>query len=604
MENIDESLELKTNYQDSPENTHNNNNINNSNSPSSPESDITSKNNEDLSQNQNLSSSKNYEEILVNTSLTNRGNSPLKPPRKQTHTATNTKLKESISNILQKRKEIHILDHIVETLHFSRFHLATILVGIFCMFSDGIRNFQFQITQNLLMKRFNWFQWEVSLLYDFEMLFISIGALVSTNSRSIHWDVMSNVHVATIGFLSILLIILLSDSYTYTILILVFSFCHGFIYNISKNYLLEMTPKSTRGFYFLLISSFKKLGVAVNIFVYMMLSVNEGITDPTILILGLFVAQLFLAVSLTFMLDSPRVLFHSNQLTNFYEYIIEVTGEGEDPIYNQHYKNAVISRLDLARKEIEYNYGTQRNEGFINTFSHLFSKYLWKSMFTVMFIFFSTMFYEFQLSTHFFYQYHNKQSQSILSFDHMTNSTNDSNDINGLTTTNSKVPYNYTAFFIFLSQFFLALIISFIYYLIPRVKRLYFKSFSMVICFICLLCTVVFDDYFNIIIYTYGMFAFIYYTVSFLHFSEFTTTKLRNTLSALMLTSNTIASLASYNLIPPIGMYNPNLLVVMFFLIGLLLVFLDIFVIHKSIEIKDMPLQEIEFIVMKDPAMF
>lgn len=503
----------------------------------------------------------------------------------------NQDLNDKLDLLVNINNHKYIIDHIIENFHFSRFHLATLFVCLFSLMADGFLNYQMSIASTLLKTKYQWQETDVNVLYSFQMIFMAIGAFVSTTSRSIHWDISSNFLIGTIGCLSIILIVFYSDPFVYTILLLTFCVCQGFIENICTNYLLELTKKKIRGFLFLLVSSFKLFGIAANAFLFSFLFGEYQVDDPSLVLIGLAGAQFFLTVSLIYFLDSPRVLFHNNELSRFYEFIQEITTEGKQNIYNQHLKTEVISKLDVARKEIEYNYGVQKNEGLFITYTYLFKKpHIGLTIKAIVLIFLTIVFLTNVNNSHEeFYIYSNMKNLDIFSISNVVT----------ITPKGERVT-KYSQFFYYFTQFLVGILLSFAYLLLPKVKRIYFNLTALIISLIFLSLVVFIRQYFSYFFVFFDAFASFYYFLIYLYLSENTTTKLRNSLTSTMYIVAALTYIIQYFSVKTLANFNPFILLYLNYLIAIFLILMEFLAIDNSVDVKDLNLQEIEINILKE----
>ncbi len=243
---------------------------------------------------------------------------------------SNFSQKELKSNLSKykyhKNNKIYILDNIIENLSFSRYHLGIILICSFKQLMDGYLQFFLTKISILTYKNYNWTKGQNLTFIIAQQIFLGIGAVFSTNTRSVHWDVKSNVLINFIGSLSLLLNHFYIDSATFCCLFLIYSICHGFISNICTNYLIELINMKFRNFFYLFISGFKIFGTFISIFFILIFNGenfnNNG--DFSILSVGLTVGEFILSVILFLNNDSLCVLFYTDDISLLYDYLVEM----------------------------------------------------------------------------------------------------------------------------------------------------------------------------------------------------------------------------------------------------------------------------------------
>jgi hypothetical protein len=498
---------------------------------------------------------------------------------------------KSLISLLDIEKTTLIVDNIVESLHFTGFHMATLFVCIFSMICDGYLVFHFKMGQKLMIKRFMWTDVEVNRLYSLQLSCMALGSLVSQNVKTTHWDVSSNILLGTIGCLCLLMISFYSEAMTYSFMLLVFCICHGFIQDICTNYLVELVNIRLRGFLFLLVSSFRILGTIFSTSVFIYLYGSYGVDEPSLLLLSMIAFQLGLTISLIYLLDSPRVLFYNGELSHMYEYIQVMTTEHRDPIYNQQFKAQIISKLDSARKDIDYNYGHLKSEGFMKGYKDLFVKpHLKITLRAGAFIFFIAIFMTMITNSHeYFYRYYSLDMSPYLF------SLNNISRPNAL----GERDVNYGLYIYYTSEFIILISLCYSYYLLPNVKRIYFNLSALTVCGITMICILSIKSNFVYFICVFESFSYFYLLLIYLYCTENTTTQLRNYLTGVMMSTLMFTNIAQNYFVPFISKINPHIAVYINFGVLSVLVLMEYFTINNKRDSKDMNLQEIELNILK-----
>lgn len=223
----------------------------------------------------------------------------------------------------QKHK-IYVLDNIIENLSFTKYHLAIILICVFNMLIDGYLGFVLGKISLLSNKFYKWTDSDNTNFTIVQQLCLGLGALISTNTRSIHWDVSSNMLVTIVGTLALFFLNFFTDSISFCVLISIFSVCHGFIANICTNYLIELTNMKYRNYFYNLAYSFKIFGMFFGILVFYGFSYNIPIDNPNFYTIGLPIGEFILSILLIFNIDSLRVLFYSDEIGLLFQYLVEM----------------------------------------------------------------------------------------------------------------------------------------------------------------------------------------------------------------------------------------------------------------------------------------
>jgi hypothetical protein len=486
-----------------------------------------------------------------------------------------------------KNERLNILDRVIEDLNFSTYHLATIMVCIFSMTCDGYLNLHLRYSDSLFTSRYNWTRSDINKLLAAQNLFGALGALISQNARTSHWDVSSNALISILGFLCTIMIIFYTDPVIYAILIVLFSVCHGFIINICTNYLLELLRVKYRSFFFLFSMSFRFIGMSLCGLVIWYLRGIYGVDDPSVLIIGLSATQLILAFSLLYLIDSPRVLFYNSESVNFYDLIQDITNDGEDRIFNRSFKNELMGKIENVRRIIDSIYGHQGNEGLFGTYYYLWVKpHLKITLKAIIFIFISGSFLSNVVDSHLYLMnFYSRQDPKI-------------------TIGNPDFIFNYKNYSIALFYFVQFLIfncLAMVYFLLCK-KRLYITLPSLSICLLAIILIMSTRSQINVFVALFESFGFFYYAMVYLHFSEYTTTKLRNCITSFMFLSSAIVNIFQSFFIESLSGINPDYTLGVNIGIIFVLVLLEIFWIHLSIpfQTKDRGIQEIELNIMSE----
>jgi len=271
-----------------------------------------------------------------------------------------------------KTNKLHIIDNIIENLSFTKQHLAIILICVFDLIMDGYLCFLTTKASVLTHKLYNWNKSNNLNFFIFHQFFLAIGAIISTNTRSIYWDVSSNMLVSLIGGMSLTLIHFYQDLISFCTLISIYSICHGFISNICTNYLIEIANLKYRNFFYMFVQSFKIFGMLIGVgFVYAF-SINDTIETPSVFTIGLPVGEFILTFLLFFNIDSLRVLFYCDEIGILYDnlqdmnFLDEFTGVKYFDL-DLHKKNFVIK---LDNNQIDVNLDLKERNLSNNSFSY------------------------------------------------------------------------------------------------------------------------------------------------------------------------------------------------------------------------------------------
>jgi len=224
-------------------------------------------------------------------------------------------MKESIKF---NKYQPNIIDFLIENLSFSRYHFSILATCIFVNMIDGYIFAYFQYSDKLILVKLSWINNTLDILRCLMFVFGIIGAMLGINSKTPDWDISSNALVAMIGFFCGIMTLIYSGTFVYIFVFCLFSVCHGFISNISGNFLLELYPTKYRGLVWLLCCSTKFLGISFcGGFIWYLNS--KGIEDPVFILFGFILLQTLLTISLIFNIDSPRIVFINQEAYIFVE---------------------------------------------------------------------------------------------------------------------------------------------------------------------------------------------------------------------------------------------------------------------------------------------
>jgi hypothetical protein len=463
-----------------------------------------------------------------------------------------------------KTFSLNIIDTLIEKLPFTKFHFIITMVCIFSMICEGIiRTHLFYITQHL-SQQYNWAHGDINLLLMFQLLFQSMGAFISQNARNMYWDVSSNALLAFLGFLNIIMIIIYSDPIVYSVSICVFSIFHGFIANICTNYLLEIMNVHIRSTMFLFVFSFIMLGKAVYGAVVWYLNLFN-LTNPHLLLIPMLLSQLFLCFYLFYMCDSPRILFNNNDYLGVYEFVVEIPEEDFKKDTN---KQKIIDMLEKTKVTIDEVYSRQEDEGILKGFYLLFTKqYRKNTIKAVVFVSLSTMFISNVKDS---YPFGGKRNLFL----------GKGNEI---------MTY-------YLTQFLLINFIIILYHVFKRVKSIFYSLFVLLLCISLMITLLILRDSFILILSAYEALSTFYFFITYLYFSEYITTKLRNCMTSIMHITVCLASIIQLQTVEAFITLDPFSAVMLNICIGLILLACEVFL--KDNDPRQLNMQEIDFILL------
>ena len=189
---------------------------------------------------------------------------------------------------------------------------------------NGYLNFIITKINLLSIKYFKWSSSSFNMFTVVQQFFLCLGAIISTNTRSIHWDVSSNILITFLGVFSLFLMHFYTDAVSFCTLLSVYSLCHGFISNICTNYLIELFNNKYRNFFYNFCYSFKIFGMMISCFIMNNIVYDSRIDNPSLYTIGLPVGELILTFLMFFNKDSLRVLFYNNEIPLLYEYLAEM----------------------------------------------------------------------------------------------------------------------------------------------------------------------------------------------------------------------------------------------------------------------------------------
>jgi hypothetical protein len=506
---------------------------------------------------------------------------------------------ETDSINLKKPTDIFILEKIIEKFHFSKFHIAIFFVGIFAFTCDGYFQFHFRTSENIFKKKLGISPTEVKVLTVIQIVANILGALLSTNYKTKYWEASSNIYLAIVGLICIILMSLYTDPVVYGALIVSYSICNGFICNICGNFLIELYNIKIRGAFFLFIFSCRLFGMSLACLIFTILFNNNQLDQFFLLMIGLFVLQLGLCVSLLFILDSPRILFYNNNLTHFYEYIQEITTEGKHNIYNQHFKNQMIVKLEDARREIESKYGKLSNSGYFSNVCEMWVKPNLKiTIRAIVFVILAVLYFTNIRDSHLkILQFYNWNMSEYIYY---TDGKQDTPSVDDLDSGKRKFKIRYDLFFFYFLQFLICSVMSFLYYKFSQIKRFYFAVFSLSTAFITMILIITIQYAVFYLISIFEAFALFYYGLVYLHFNEMTTTRIRNYFTSILFSTMQIIYIVQYFVVPNISSANPIPTIIFNMLIFVSLIVMEVFWIDRKNEVRYKSLQEIEFEILGD----
>jgi len=211
-----------------------------------------------------------------------------------------------------------MIDFLIDNLSFSRYHFSILFTCIFSNMIDGYLFAYFQYSNKLILVKLSWVDSTLNVLQSLMLVFAAIGAMLGINAKTSDWDISSNALVAMIGFFCCIMTLVYSDTVVYISVFCLCCVCHGFISNISHNFLLELFPTKIRGLAFLLVRSCMFLGISLcgGFIWYLNL---KGIEDPIFILFGFILLQTLLTITLIFIIDSPRVVFINQDSYYFVE---------------------------------------------------------------------------------------------------------------------------------------------------------------------------------------------------------------------------------------------------------------------------------------------
>jgi MFS family permease len=485
----------------------------------------------------------------------------------------------------QNSDDIYIVDNLVENLPFSLYHYASVLVCLFSMLCDGYLAFHFKMGHQLMEKKFNWTQSNINLLTSICFMTIALGSLISTNSRTIYWDVSSNILIATIGSLCCIMMCFFADGTVYASLLILFAFCHGFIANISTNFLIELMKKNWRGFAFMIIGSMKFLGNFVGAIIFLHYYGSILVDEPGFLSLGLLIFEILMGLSLVFLFDSPRILYCNNEMSLFCDYLNFI-----DEIPNDNFKVVLVSQILEVRKLEEKKYGSQKNEGVVTSYFDLYKKKVIKKtliakifsvIITIVLIFIPTCFEEYL---------------KYLKIEDQENIFKITNIVKIFA--NGSRQINYYLLIYYASQLGLAISLCLIFFFAKSLRRIYFTVGSLIACIVLnvlMLCLKSGQ------IYLFGIFevfSYFYFLLLFLYITENIITKLRNSLTSIVFIILQFSNILQFGAVSFLSSLHPTVPIYFSLFLCIVLILLEFFLIDFKNNNNLMPLQEIEFKIL------
>lgn len=507
-------------------------------------------------------------ESSLHSDLDNEKVSLINPYTRKEYPRDKKEFKQSLP--YHQNPNFQYLDKIIETISFSKYHLATLLVCSFSIMCGGFVTTHYIFSKNLLMKRYTWTLTEYSLIFIFQNIVGAVGAFISVTSTTNTWDIHSNILIGLVGLLSIILMTFYNDSPLYIILIMIFNYCQGFINNICCNFLLEEFKFKYRELAFLLVNSLRLIG-------YLLFGIFESIIydkynneDPIMSIVCLAVLQLGLVISLAFFYDSPRLLYYNSHYEKLYKYI-----EATTPTHDlSKYASTIMKKIKSTRKELDTYFPSQKYEDFLKHFVQLWhGPYLILSLKAIIFVFLST-----------FLMSNIKDSYSYY--------LDDSSQYLFIIVDENAPHYKICYYYICVFAGIIGIVLIKYYLNLPR-KLL--SLISLAACFVFLILMILINKHFLYFLGVFEAFACFYYMMVYMYFSTYITTQLRNSMTSLLYIIMSISYIFQSALIN--SMKNYTLFGYLNFGVTIILAFLEAFVLGD--DTKNLQLQEIEITLLR-----
>ena len=463
------------------------------------------------------------------------------------------------------------LDKIIESLTFSRYHLATLCVCAFSIMCGGFVSSHFIFSKNLLIVNYTWTLTTYSCVFIFQNLIGAIGAFISVTSTTNEWDIHSNVLIGLIGLLSVVLMTFYNEGPLYIILIFMFNYCQGFINNICCNFLLEEFKLKYRELAFVFVSSFRLIGCGLfGLSAYIVYDKYEN-DDPIINIWVLAILQLCLTLSLCFFYDSPRLLYYNASEQDVFKYIQAST----DPLDNVgKYKETICKRIKETQREIRKTLPSQKYSNLFLHFTQLWQgPYLVLSLKAVIFVFLSCFLMS-NIKDSYSYFFHDKSKYLFI--------------ISDENAPHYRIPVYYLCVFIGV------LVICALKYFLNMGRKL-LCLICLVGCFVFLILMIFFNKHFIYFLGAFETLAVFYHIMVYMYFSTYITTQLRNSMTSLLYITLTVSMIFQSVLLN--SMANYTLFGYLNFGVVIILVLLEMFLIDE--DTKDLQLQQIEIKLLR-----
>jgi hypothetical protein len=467
---------------------------------------------------------------------------------------------------IDKKDRLTILDTIIESLPFCKYHFITTMICIFSMTCEGYLHEHIAFTSNRFMKIYNWTQRDSNILSTAQLIFQCFGAFISTNCRSKNWEITSNGFLALIGLINLIINMIYPDPLIYCATICVFSVFHGFIANICTNFLLELMKRRVRGYLFLVTMSFELIGRAAFggiVWYFDLFNIN----DPNTYLLVLAVSQLFLTIFLAVQMDSPRILFYNNDFPYIYNYIKEID---DTALTDEKNKIKIIENLEKVKKEIDDKYEKQEDEGVINGFYLLFNRRSLKN--TI-----------------------NAITFIILSLSLVSNIRDNNTLINKFLRNTNFLKTGYDVMLYYITLFIIVNLCNIIFYIFEKIKTIYYHIATISICLLSITCLLI-STHSTILIGILEAFGSFYYFLIYLYFCENITTKYRNCISGVLHISTCLAPIFQLYVIGIFNIFSPLTTILANVILGFILIILEISL--KDNELRHMNIQEIDLMLL------
>lgn len=238
------------------------------------------------------------------------------------------------------------IDSLVENLGFKNHHAAIFIMSLGCFISKGYIVIHFFYCVTFYYEQFVWDNNDISNLVIIYFLFVSAGNFFSQNNHTKDWNVVSHGILSLVILLSFALTIIVRQSFVYSIDLIIFGFCLGFIEVATISNLVDSLDISKRRLYFLICSSGYIIGCSYSgIIIWIMESL--GVKNPSWYLFGLLLLWLVIPLCTLFIEESPRVLYYLNSSFELAENIIKIKNLEKDDTYK------AIVELNKLHKEIE-----------------------------------------------------------------------------------------------------------------------------------------------------------------------------------------------------------------------------------------------------------